>query len=60
MIGISHEDIQAIIMAMSKGGRDLAIKEIKKRMPNINDIKAANAVLSTIMLSIIPEPRWLM
>ena len=60
MIGISQEDIQAIIAAMSKGGRDLAIKEIKKRMPNINDVKAAHAMLSTILLSIIPEPRWMM
>ena len=59
MIRISHEDINAIIMAFDKGGRILAIKEIKKRMPNINDDKSAHTVLNDLILGMIYEAKWM-
>ena len=60
MIRISHEDIHEVIIAFDKGGRRLAIIEIKKRISNINDDKAAHGVLNDIILGMVYEAKWMM
>jgi len=60
MIRISHEDIHEIVVAFDKGGRELAIKEIKKLISIINDDKAAHVVLNDIILGMVLEAKWMM
>ena len=60
MIRISQEDIHEIITSFDKGGRKLAINEIKKRIPNINDDISAHTVLNDLILGMVFEAKWMM